>query len=133
MALDVWVGEPTRFVGGPAVSFEPEAYYSFIFPLFAEFAQSSGQMIGPYEGARFESSELAGVLALVDKAREMISAQPEEFQVHMGTNMGSYLEPRNEEIFCTVSRYEYLAFIEKLRLAVLEAQRTGKALVFFGD
>ncbi len=133
MALDVWIGEPTRFAGRPAVSFEPEAYYSFLYPLFEEFAQSSGQMIDPYDGAKFESFELNSVLTLVDKAREMVAAQPEEIKVHMGTNMGSYLEPKHEEIYCSVNRYEYLEFIEKLRLAVVEAQRTGKPLVFFGD
>jgi hypothetical protein len=133
MALDVWIGNPTRFSGSPAVSFEPGAYYSFLLPLFEEFAETYGQMIDPYDGAMFDANALAPLIALVDKAQALISTQPEEFEVHMGTNLGSYLEPKNEEIYHSVKRQEYLAFIDRLRSAVLEAKRTGKPLVFFGD
>jgi hypothetical protein len=133
MALDVWIGNPMRFTGSPAVSFEPEAYYSFLLPLFEEFAETYGQMIDPYDGAVFDTNALAPVIELVDKAQALISAQPEEFEVYMGTNLGSYLEPKNEEIYHPVKREEYLAFIDRLRSTVLEAQRTSKPLVFFGD
>jgi hypothetical protein len=97
MALDIWVGNPTRFTGSPAASFEPEAYYSFLLPLFEEFAQSYGQMIDPYDGAVFEPNALTPVLELVNKAKALISAQPEEFPVYMGKNLGSYFEPKNED------------------------------------
>lgn len=73
------------------------------------------------------------VLKLVIRAEVLISAQPEEFEVHMGTNLGSYHEPKKEEIFHTVKRNEYLKFIEGLRAAILEAKRTNTPLVFFGD
>ena len=133
MALDVWVGKPTRFKGGPAVSFEPEAYYSFLYELFEEFAEVHGQMIDPYDGAIFESNELVPVLELIDKAEALVSAQEDEFEVHMGTNLGSYHEPKNEDIFFKVKREDYLKFINSLRLAARVAQKTGKPLVFFGD
>lgn len=133
MALDVWIGEPSRFIGGPAVSFEPEAYYSFLYPLFEEFAQAHGQMIDPYDGAMFESTKLGPVLELIDKAKALVSAQPEEFEVHTGTNLGSSLEPKHEEIYHSVKRSEYLEFIEQLRAATLKAQSSGRPLVFFGD
>jgi hypothetical protein len=133
MALDVWIGRPTRFKGGPAVSFEPEAYYSFLYPLFEEFAATYGQMIDPYDGAVIETTELLPVLALVDRAKALVSAQPEVFDVHMGTNLGSFFEPKSEEMYDTVKRDEYLIFIEALRAAVFEAQRTNRPLVFVGD
>jgi hypothetical protein len=133
MALDVWIGEPSRFIGGPAVSFEPEAYYSFLYPLFEEFAQAHGQMIDPYDGAMFESTKLGPVLELIDKAKALVSAQPEEFEVHTGTNLGNSLEPKHEEIYHSVKRSEYLEFIEQLRAATLKAQSSGRPLVFFGD
>jgi hypothetical protein len=133
MALDVWIGEPTRFKGGPAVSFEPEAYYWFLYPLFEEFARLHGQMIDPYDGAAFLSTELAPVLKLVDDAEAMIAAQPSEFRVHIGTNLGTSFDPKNEAIYHTVKRDEYLKFIGKLHAAVLQAQKTGERLVFFGD
>lgn len=133
MALDVWIGKPTRFKGGPSVSFEPEAYYSFLSELFEEFAEVHGQMIDPYDGAIFMSSELAPVLELVDKAKALISAQSEEFEVYTGTNIGTCFEPKNEDVYVKIHRNEYLKFIEKLRQTILKAQQTGKELVFFGD
>jgi hypothetical protein len=51
----------------------------------------------------------------------------------MGTNMGSYVEPKNEEIYYSVKRTEYLDFVERLRGAVLEAKDSRRPLVFFGD
>ena len=133
MALDVWIGKPTQFKGGPSVSFEPEAYYSFLYELFEEFAEVHGQMIDPYDGAIFQATELAPVLELVDRAKELVSAQPEEFDVYMGKNLGSYYEPKDEDIYFKVKRSEYLMFIERLRQTVLEAQKVGKEVVFYGD
>ena len=133
MSLDVWIGRPTKTGRGLAVSFEPESYYWFLYSLFEEFAQSHGQMIDLYGGALFEPGELEPVLALVGRAETLVEAQGEQFDVHVETNLGSALEPRNEEIHGKVTRAEYLAFLRKLRAAVLEAQRLGKPLVFFGD
>ena len=98
-----------------------------------EFAQAHGQMIDPYDGAMFESTKLGPVLELIDKAKALVSAQPEEFEVHTGTNLGSSLEPKHEEIYHSVKRSEYLEFIEQLRAATLKAQSSGRPLVFFGD
>lgn len=133
MALDVWVGYPEPHRGGPSVSFEPEAYYSFLYPLLEDFAARHGKMIDPYDGAVFEGRELEDVLALVDRARSLIERQAEAFDVHIGTNMGSFVEPRHEEIYFRVNRADYLVFIERLRGAVLEAKASSRPLVFFGD
>jgi exonuclease III len=51
----------------------------------------------------------------------------------MGKNLGSYYEPKDEDIYFKVKRHEYLNFIERLRQTVLEAQKAGKEVVFFGD
>lgn len=133
MALDVWVGYPERGAGGPVVSFEPEAYYAFLSPLFEDFGELHGKWIDPYGGAVFEGTELAQVLALVGRARALVEQQPHAFDVHMGTKIGSFLEPCNEEIYSHVKRDEYLAFIDRLRGAVVQAQQGGKPLVFSGD
>ena len=81
----------------------------------------------------FETDALAPVLELIDKAKTLVSSQAEQFDVHMGTNLGSDSEPKKEEIFCTVHRAQYLEFIEKLRSAAQAAQETGKPLMFYGD
>lgn len=134
MPLDVWIGLPTKNDGsGLVLSFDPEAYYWFLYPLFEEFVHSHGQMIDLYDGAMFAPEELKPVLDLVDRAVTQVAAQSDEFEVRTGTNLGSALKPRNKEIYHTVVRTEYLAFLEQLRSAALETQRLGKPLVFFGD
>lgn len=133
MALDVWVGHPTRNKNGPSVTFSPEAYYSFLYPLFEDFAEQHGTMIDPYDGAAFEGEKLGPVLELVERARELVEKQPAVFDVHMGTNIGSYLEPKNEPVYHRVERAEFLEFLARLRAAVLAAKREHLPLVFYGD
>lgn len=115
MALDVWIGKPS----------------------IGKYLKSSRspmvKLIDQYDGAIFESTELVPILGLLDKAKALISAQTEQFEVHMGTSLGSYLERKNEEIYHTVVRDDYLIFIEMLRSAVFEAQKLAKPLVFYGD
>ena len=82
---------------------------------------------------RYAGAELAGLLALVDQARDQVAAQPDNFQAHWGTCIGSYNEPRHDEIFVEVNRAAFLGFIKQWRAAVVEAQVRGKTLVFFGD
>lgn len=133
MALDVWVGAPAHDRGGPFVSFEPEAYYVFLRPLFEVFAEQHGKLIDPYDGCQFEGDELDHLLELVEEARQLIAQQNEVFDIHMGTNVGSFLEPRNEEIYQQVVRSDYLAFVGRLRAAVLAARNGCQPLVFYGD
>jgi len=133
MALDVWIGYPTHNGKGPAVSFTPGAYYTFLNPLFEDFEEQHGTMIDPYDGAAFEGEELGPVLELVDRARRLVEEQPAVFDVFMGTNIGSYLEPKNEPVYHRVERAAYLEFLERLRAAVLAAQREHLPLVFYGD
>ena len=135
MALDVWVGYPSR--NNPEnliVAFEPEAYYTFLYSLFEDFAARHGKMIDQYAGTEFNGSkQLDKVLELVESAKSLIAAQPARFDVHMGTFLGSAIKPCHEEIYHTVTRAEYLAFVERLRFAVLEAKKKGESLWFVGD
>ena len=133
MALDVWVGDWNEHGSKLIVSFDPEAYYSFLYPLFEEFEQTYGQMIDLYDGAMFQADALVSVFELIDKAKTFVSSQDEQFDVHMGINLGSYVEPKTEEIFCTVQRNEFLQFIERWRTATHMAQEAGKPLIFYGD
>ncbi len=133
MALDVWVGDWNKSESKLVVSFDPKVYYSFLSPLFEEFEKTYGQMIVPYDDAMFEPGSLGPVFELVDNAEALVSSQAEQFEVHMGTNLGTYFEPKKEEIYCTVHRDEFLEFIQKLRSAVRIAQQTGKPLIFYGD
>ena len=133
MALDVWVGRPGRLGSKLMVSFEPDAYYAFLSPLFEEFAQAHGRWIDPYEGTSFEPEGLAPVFALIAQAEARVAAQAEEFDVHVGTDIGSFHEPANEELYETVQRARYLEFIRVWRSAAELAQRARKPLVFWGD
>ncbi|MEL0583848.1 MAG: hypothetical protein AAES65_03045 [Candidatus Thiodiazotropha sp. (ex. Lucinoma kazani)] len=133
MALDVWIGKPGMNTGDLAISFEPEAYYYFLYPVFEEFSKSSGKLIDPYCNVAFEPAQFPSVLELIDKSKVLVSAQPEEFEVYMGKNLGSAVDRKDEEIFHILKREKYLKFLECLRLVVLNAEELGEPLVFFGD
>jgi hypothetical protein len=133
MSLDVWIGVPGSTGARHVLAFEPEIYYLYLLPLFEDFAASGGPLIDQYGAARFGGAELAGLLALVDQARELVAAQADEFQAHWGTAIGSSVEPRHEEIWVEVDRAAFLGFIQQLRAAVLEAQASGQLLFFSGD
>jgi len=133
MALDVWVGAPSKnwfSIGSKLVtSFEPEAYYWFLYPLFEEFQKSSGILIDLYDGARFESYNLQGIKKLFNEGEGLVSEQSDRFEVHVG----SQVEPEEKELFETVDKKEFLYFLSELRSAIELSESSGKPLIFFGD
>ena len=133
MPLDIWVGDWNERGSKLITSFDPEAFYTFLYPLFEEFETISGQFIDQYDGTRFDPPHLDQVSDLIDQAEELVRQQSEIFEVHMGTCLGSAIEPRHEEIYESVSREDYLVFLSKWRSALLKARQDNKPLFFYGD
>ena len=133
MSLDIWVGDWSKAGSKLITSFDPEAYYIYLYPLFEEFEQTSGQFIDQYDGAIFEPSELDQVTTLIGQAESLVLQEDEEFVVHMGTCLGSALEPMHEEIYETVNRKDFLKFINEWKSAVAMASKLQKPLIFYGD
>lgn len=133
MSLDLWIGKPNRLRSKHALSFEPEAYYWFLYPLFEAFHASHGVMIDLYDGAWFEPGSFAPLFELFDNAEAMIKAQPEMIDVCVGTELGTKAKPENQKIIVQINRAEYLEFINELKSIVRRAQQAKQPLVFFGD
>lgn len=133
MALDVWVGFPERGKGRLALSFESDAYFEFLMPQFDSFFEHYGIRIDPYDGASIEGEQLDAMLELLAAATTLIEQQSGRFDVYMGTDLGSHREPRNEKVYRTVERAEFLAFMAEFRGAAVEARRSDQLLYFIGD
>ncbi|MEO0476905.1 MAG: hypothetical protein AAF085_13185 [Planctomycetota bacterium] len=133
MALDIWVGDWNEHGSKLITSFDPEAYYKFLYPLFEQFETVCGQFICQYDGAQFGPSSLDQISKLIDQAEKLIRQQEEVFEVHMGTFLGTSKHPKQEEIYESVSRDDYLQFISEWRSALLKARQDNKPLLFYGD
>ena len=72
-------------------------------------------------------------MEVFSRAEDLILKQPKEFDIYMGTNLGSYREPKNEKIFHRVKRADILDFVRRLKSVVTDAQLSGKAVSFVGD
>lgn len=126
MALDVWVGDWNQAGSERVTSFDPEAYYWFLYPLIEEFASTHGKCIDLYDGAEFRPDELPSIHDLLDRAVALVSSQPVTFDVHVGTIS-------ERKLYSTVEREAFLAFLEQVRSAVSRCERSGKPLLFYGD
>lgn len=129
MALDVWIGDWNKLGSRRVASFEPEAYYWFMYPMFEELAASHGKCIDLYDGCEFQSDEIALVEELISKAEELGRRQPDRFRVHVGT----VCEPQERELYEEIDRDSYLEFLATLQSAAKRCLETGNSLHFYGD
>jgi hypothetical protein len=129
MALDVWIGHWDEPDSSLEASFDPEAWYWFLRPLFEGFAETHGTLIDPWDGAAFEPDELPAVAELFDYALALVRTKPERFDVHVGTLLTD--PPRKQ--FVAVEREPFLAFLATVRGVVDRCAAAGKPMLFHGD
>ena len=130
MALDIWVGDWNE-KGSKLTFLRPRSILFVLCPIFEDFEKEKGIMIDPYDGARFDSQFLDQVDELASKAESLVLSQPREFDVYMGTNLGTTLEPKNEEIYFTVKRSEFIDFIKKWESAIRQARESRKPYILW--
>src|SRR4030095_1353279 len=68
-----------------ATSFEPEAYYWFLYPLIEKLRDSHRKYIDLYGGCAFTPQELGLIRELISDAERLVQQQPNRFRVHVGT------------------------------------------------
>lgn len=91
-------------------------------------------MIDLYDGAGFMPNALGQIFDLIDRAQEMVSAQPDQFEVLEGYEMTNVQGPKKlAEIKTAVDREAFLVFISELGYAATQAQQQQKPLHFYGD
>lgn len=129
MPLDVWVGDPNEPTSSFAVSFEPEAYYWFIHPLIESLHKRHGKYFDPYQGCKFDATELQLFQTLIDDADALAKQKSEHFAVHVGTQ----IEPIERDLYVEVDKSALRVFLGALRDAVRRCEEKGTALHLFGD
>src|SRR5262245_27121321 len=129
MALDVWIGDWDDPGSVLATSFEPEAFYWFLYPLIEELRNSHGKYIDLYGGCAFEPQELGIVRQLISDAESLVRQQPDRFRIHVGTQT----QPVKREHYTEVDRGSFLKFLGSLKLAADRCFQAGKSLYFYGD
>lgn len=129
MALDVWIGDWNDPGSELAASFEPEAYYWFLYPLIERLQQSHGKYIDLYGGCEFKPNELALFENFLSDAVALVQRQPRRIRVHTGT----LTQPNLKELYSEVDRESFLGFLASLRSAAQRCVQAGKSLRFYGD
>jgi len=133
MSLDIALAKgPPSSAAEFSVSFDDDengGYYWFLHPLFERLAHSTGQYIDLYGEAEFRGDDLAALDETLSEARQLVSAQPEQWSVHVGTQIG----PVQRELFRDVERSKFLALIDGLSALVTQARSTGRPVVCLGD
>jgi hypothetical protein len=126
MALQIYIDGETP---ANTVEFSADGYYFFLYPLFVELEETTGQMIDLYGDAKFEGPALESLAATLRRARVRVEEQASEWQVLVGWKDPSGREP----IFDRVDRTAFLALIDRFAGLVSTANRTGRSIVCVGD
>ena len=112
-----------------SVQFYDDAYYWFLYPLFEALAEMSGQIIDLYQDALFEADTLPLLKETVQKAKQLVDQQPDEWLVRTGT----LTRPINKDLVMPVRKEKFLARLDRLEQLINAAIDTGENILCFGD
>ena len=112
-----------------------DGYYEFLNPLMTELHKKTGQLIDPWGDATFEGSDLISLRDTIDAARELVAAQPTQWDVYVGDHCH-----RNEQqqfvrdpMYTTVSRDEFNTLLDNLSRLIERATNQKGSVVCIGD
>ena len=127
MSLDVGIKNGVTI--DKKFSFEDDGYYWYLHPLFEKMAERIGVYIDLYGDAEFGTGTIVHIESLLTEADELISQQPDEWEVHTGTQS----HPVEKELYSKVRKLEFINKMLILRKMVSEVKDNGGKLVFVGD
>jgi len=132
MALDIGVGDgssPVPSRDEPLLSLNDDAIYSFLHPLLERLRWETGQYIDLYGDASFSDWRLAALKRMLAQARVLAQAQPESWEVHVGTQ----IKPERRELWQSLTRRVLIDTIEIWERIVTRAEELHRPVVCFGD
>lgn len=131
MGLDIGAFPPGQPKAPPIcwVTFENDGYYWFLHGLFEELRNETGLYLDLYGDAMFATSHLPRLKKLLDRATELVEAQPARWSVNVGTRV----HPVEEDVFSTVTKQEFRRLLAEFRRVVDEAERLGGYVQCAGD
>jgi len=113
---------------------ENGGYYWFLYPLFVQLAEKTGQLIELYGAAEFRGDALLLLQETLRKARRLVTEQSEEWSVDVGTQtLPNAPEQAPRTVFKKVERAKFVLLVDALLAIVELARSTGVAVVCFGD
>jgi hypothetical protein len=112
--------------GEPALSMEDAAAYWFLHPLFERLAVETTQYIDLYGNASFAGQRLAALKDMLTEARRLAEAQPDRWQVCVGSN-------QLQEVWEPLDKEALLNLIAAWERVVARAEELGRPVVCFGD
>jgi hypothetical protein len=123
---------------GPIASFDDDengGYYWFLYPLFEQLAEKTGQMIDLYGDAEFRGDALQSLRQTLHEACRLVGDQPAQWSVFVGTQTmpNAPKPPPPRDIFKDVERSKLLALLDLMLTIVDRASSSGMAVVCFGD
>ena len=129
--LDIGIGEPGRppLPTEPSLGLDNDGYYWFLYPLIESLTACTGQWIDLYGDAKFAGDDLLALGRMLTEARRRVDAQPETWEVHIGTQT----HPVVRELFSTVHRDEFMKLFDRWERVIERAKETGRSVVCFGD
>ena len=125
MALDIYLSD----THSKEVFFEADGYYFFLYPLFEDLAQQTGQMIDLYNDALFENASLQNLKSTLEKAKQLIQAQPDEWDVVTGWTDQTKKTPTHDK----VSKERFQKLLDEFSQLVDTAIKAGKPIKCVGD
>ena len=116
------------------IDLEDDGYYWFLFPHFEDLANETGQMIDLYNGAVFESATLAAFRAMIERAKGAVRTMPDCWNVQTGSEIGSYLEPKEPTpVFSAVEKGALIQLLDRFAELVDTAISTKGRIRCLGD
>ena len=82
MPLDISLSGWNPF--SKSISLHADGYYFYLYPLFVELAKQTGKMIDLYAESEFKTDSLPALKATLAKAKHLVDAQPEDWDVKTG-------------------------------------------------
>lgn len=99
-------------------SFENEAIYWLLYPLFVELKGETGKDIDLYDVCSFGGTELKALSDTIESAYKMIEGKPESWDVVTG-----FFTDTGEEIRESVSKQEVQVLLGQISKAIQKAER----------
>jgi hypothetical protein len=132
MALDIGLDDGLSMgpcPSEPSLSLDDDGYYWFLHPLWERLRSETGQYIDLYGYASFASEDLAAVDRVLAEARQLVEAQSETWQVHLGTQTS----PEHRELYCQVQREAMLSMLDRWAVIIARARQLGRPVICIGD
>ncbi|MCB9748006.1 MAG: hypothetical protein H6755_06335 [Candidatus Omnitrophica bacterium] len=108
---------------------DEEGYYWFLYPLFKELKERTGLSIDLYEDACFQSESFIHLKTLIEKAREMVSVQPDNWDVCTGEQTF----PEEKKLYAKLNKKRFNEILDKLDSMIRIAEEEKEQILVCGD